>query len=136
MRILIRGAFVLIAIGFIVLHSATLYAQTSKGTITGTVSDPSGAGVPGATVTARDTLGGETRTTTTGGYGDYRISAILPGIYQVKVSAQGFAAVVIDHVEVGASVAKSLDVRLEVSAATQSITVVESAGSTLQTETA
>src|SRR6266403_4556118 len=135
MRILIRGAFVLIAIGFIVLHSATLYAQTSKGTITGTVTDPSGAGVPGATVTARDTLGGETRSTTTGGFGEYRISAILPGIYEVKVTANGFAAVVMDHVEVGASVEKSLDVRLEVSA-TQSITVVESAGSTLQTETA
>jgi hypothetical protein len=117
------------------LNSACLNAQTSKGTITGTVTDPSGAGVPGATVTARDTLGGETRSTTTGGYGEYRISAILPGIYQVKVSAQGFAAVVIDHVEVGASVEKSLDVRLQVSAATQTITV-ESTGTTLQTETA
>jgi len=135
MRILIRGAFVLIAIGFMVLHSATLYAQTSKGTITGTVTDPSGAGVPGATVTARDTLGGETRSTTTGGFGEYRISAILPGIYEVKVSANGFAAVVMDHVEVGASVEKSLDVRLEVSAARQTVTV-ESTGATLQTETA
>ncbi len=137
MQVWIRRVLVLvIALVVLALNSACLTAQTSKGTIAGTVTDPSGAGVPGATVTARDTLGGETRTTTTGGYGDYRISAILPGIYQVKVSAQGFAAVVIDHVEVGASVAKSLDVRLEVSAATQSITVVESAGSTLQTETA
>src|SRR5437879_8724290 len=118
MRTWIRSAFVfVISIGFMVLSSACLNAQTSKGTIAGTVTDPSGAGVPGATVAARDTLGGETRSTTTGGFGEYRISAILPGIYEVKISAQGFAAVVLDHVEVGASVEKSLDVRLEVSAA-------------------
>src|SRR6266403_5288986 len=136
MQVWIRRVLVLvIALVVLALNSACLTAQTSKGTIAGTVTDPSGAGVPGATVTARDTLGGETRTTTTGGFGEYRISAILPGIYEVKVSANGFAAVVMDHVEVGASVEKSLDVRLEVSAATQTVTV-ESTGSTLQTETA
>jgi outer membrane receptor protein involved in Fe transport len=136
MRTWIRNVFFfVVAVGVMALNSASLNAQTSKGTIAGTVTDPSGAGVPGATVTARDTLGGETRTTTTGGFGEYRITAILPGIYQVKVSAQGFAAVVLDHVPVGASVEKSLDVRLEVSAATQTITV-ESTGATLQTETA
>jgi hypothetical protein len=119
----------------VALSSVRLDAQTSKGTIAGTVTDATGAGVPGATVTARDTLGGETRTTTTGGFGEYRITAVLPSIYQVKVSAQGFTSVVLDHVEVGASVEKSLDVRLEVSGTSQTITV-DSAGTTLQTETA
>jgi hypothetical protein len=119
----------------VALSSVRLNAQTSKGTIAGTVTDATGAGVPGATVTARDTLGGETRTTTTGGFGEYRITAVLPSIYQVKVSAQSFTSVVLDHVEVGASVEKSLDVRLEVSATSQTITV-DSAGATLQTETA
>jgi outer membrane receptor protein involved in Fe transport len=59
----------------------------------------------------------------------------LPGVYEVKVTAKGFTELVIDHVVVGASVEKSLDVRLEVSAATQTVTV-EDTGSTLQTETA
>jgi hypothetical protein len=134
MQVWIRRICVL-ALAVVALSPARLNAQTSKGTIAGTVTDATGAGVPGATVTARDTLGGETRTTTTGRFGEYRISAILPSIYQVKISAQGFAAVVLDHVEVGASVEKSLDVRLEVSATAQTITV-ESTGATLQTETA
>lgn len=136
MRLWIRSACLLM-IGFLVLmvNPGTSNAQTSKGTIAGTVIDPTGAGVPGATVTAQNTLGGETRTTTTGGYGEYRISAILPGIYQVKVTANGFAVFVIEHVEVGASVEKSLDVHLEVSAATQTITV-EGSGASLQTESA
>jgi len=46
----------------------------------------------------------------------------LPGIYQVKVTASGFATVVLDNVEVGASVEKSLDVRMEVSSSAQTIT--------------
>lgn len=126
----------LLIIGFLLFSviPGASNAQTSKGTIAGTVTDASGAGVPGATVTAQSAMG-EARTTTTGGYGEYRISAILPGIYQVKVSANGFTTVVLDHVEVGASVEKSLDVRLEVSASTQSITV-EGSGATLQTESA
>jgi outer membrane receptor protein involved in Fe transport len=135
MRSWIRSACILV-VGFAVLslNPIASKAQTSKGTIAGTVTDASGAGVPGATVSAQNTLG-ETRTTTTGGFGEYRITAILPGIYQVKVSASGFAVVVVDNVEVGASVEKSLDIHLEVSAATQTITV-EGSGATLQTESA
>lgn len=122
-------------LGFLVLVPTSLKAQTSKGTIAGTVTDPAGAAVAGATVTAQSTQAGESRTSVTGGYGEYRISAILPGIYQVKVSASGFATVVLDNVEVGASVEKSLDVRLEVSSSSQTITV-EGSGATLQTESA
>lgn len=136
MRFWIRSACTLV-IGFLVftLIPASSIAQTSKGTIVGTVTDPTRAGVPGATVTVQNSSRGETRTTTTGGYGEYRISAILPGIYQVKVTANGFAVFVIDHVDVGASVEKSLDVQLEISAATQTVTV-EGSGATLQTESA
>jgi hypothetical protein len=110
-------------------------AQTSKGTIAGTITDVSGGAVSGATVSAQSTQLGENRSTVSGTYGEYRISAVLPGIYQVKVTANGFATVVLDNVEVGASVEKSLDVRMEVSSSSQTITV-ESSGATLQTESA
>src|SRR5215467_2271740 len=110
-------------------------AQPSKGTIAGTVTDPAGGAISGATVTVQSTQLGENRSVVTGTYGEYRVSAILPGIYQVKVSANGFATTVLDNVEVGASVEKSLDVRMEVSSASQTITV-EGSGATLQTESA
>ncbi len=117
------------------LGAASISAQTSKGTIAGTLTDPAGGAISGATVTAQSTQLGENRSTVSGTYGEYRISAVLPGIYQVKVTADGFATVVLDNVEVGASVEKSLDVRMEVSSSAQTITV-ESSGATLQTESA
>src|SRR5882762_336304 len=117
------------------LGAASISAQTSKGTIAGTLTDPAGGAISGATVTAQSTQLGENRSTVSGTYGEYRISAVLPGIYQVKVTADGFATVILDNVEVGASVEKSLDVRMEVSSSAQTITV-ESSGATLQTESA
>jgi hypothetical protein len=127
----------MLLVGFLVLIGLALpsSAQTSKGTITGTVTDSSGAAVTGATITATSETVGETRTVQSGGYGEYRINAILPGIYKVTVAANGFNSVVFDNVEVGASVDKSLDVRLEVSSTLQTVTI-EGTGATLQTDSA
>ena len=83
----LRFATVLSLIFFaITIFSAAASAQTSKGTLTGTVTDPSGSSVANATVTARGLQNGETRTVTTGNYGEYRITAMLPGTYEVKAS--------------------------------------------------
>ena len=127
--VLLLGFFVLMAL------AASSNAQTSKGTIAGTVTDSTGAAVTGATITAASETVGETRTVQSGGYGEYRINAILPGIYKVTVTANGFNSVVFDKVEVGASIDKSLDVRLEVSSTLQTVTV-EGTGATLQTDSA
>src|ERR1043166_2246521 len=135
MRICFRNTCFLVGLLMFSLVPRFAQAQTSKGTIAGTVTDPSGGAVSGATVTAQSTQLGENRNTVTGTYGEYRISAVLPGIYQVKITANGFATVVLDGVEVGASVEKSLDVRMEVSSSSQTITV-EATGATLQTESA
>jgi Carboxypeptidase regulatory-like domain/TonB-dependent Receptor Plug Domain/TonB dependent receptor len=135
MRTRFRGNCLLIGLLAFALVPTISVGQTSKGTIAGTITDPAGGAISGATVTAQSTQLGENRSTVTGTYGEYRISAVLPGIYQVKVTANGFATVVLDNVEVGASVQKSLDVRMEVSSSAQTITV-ESSGATLQTESA
>src|ERR1043166_325403 len=135
MRTWIRSTCLLMGLLALSVAPNISVAQTSKGTIAGTVTDASGGAVSGATVTAQSTQLGENRSTVTGTYGEYRISAVLPGIYQVKVTANGFATVVLDNVEVGASVEKALDVRMEVSSSAQTITV-ESSGATLQTESA
>jgi len=135
MRTWFRSSCLLLGLMALSLVPKISAAQTSKGTIAGTVTDPAGGAISAATVTVQSTQLGENRTVVTGTYGEYRVSAILPGIYQVKVTANGFATIVMDNVEVGASVEKSLDVRMEVSSASTTVTV-EGSGATLQTESA
>ena len=65
------------------------FAQT-VGTILGTVKDTSGAVVPGANVTVRETQTGISRTLTTGGDGTYRFAALPVGHYDLKVESKGF----------------------------------------------
>jgi hypothetical protein len=68
-----------------------LKAQTIiSGAIAGTVTDASGAAIPGATVKITNTDTGATHTLTTGGAGDYRAALLKPGNYVVLISAQGF----------------------------------------------
>src|SRR5215813_2368667 len=72
------------------LFSTLAVAQTLTGTILGTVKDQSGAVLPGATVTATNTQTGIARNDTTGARGEYRISALGLGDYQVAVTMSGF----------------------------------------------
>ena len=129
------GTVLSFAFSLIIIFSSAASAQTSKGTLTGTVTDPTGASVSNATVTARGLENGETRTVTTGNYGEYRITAILPGLYEVKAESQGFAALVMSNVEVKASVETPLDFQLQVSGAAQSV-MVEASTSAVQSESA
>src|ERR1700693_6132797 len=67
-----------------------LQAQTTiSGDIAGTVTDPSGAAVPGATVTATDTATGAVKVVTTGDAGAYRVSLLQPGPYTLSVADSG-----------------------------------------------
>jgi hypothetical protein len=117
----------------LILTAAMSFGQTSKGTIAGVVTDPSGATIPGATVTAKDNLGADTRTVTTNSAGEYRIEAVNPSTYTVTVTAAGFASNKIENVGVGASVVTSINSQLEVGTVGQSIEVV-AASLTIQTD--
>src|SRR5260370_36487193 len=66
------------------------FAQTETGQITGTILDPSGAGVPNATITAKSTTTGLTRTVNSSGSGTYAVTDLLPGQYDVTANASGF----------------------------------------------
>ncbi len=68
----------------------TSRAQGTTAAITGTVTDPSGAVVPGATVTATNTGTGVSRPVTSDGSGLYRIPELPPGTYTLQVTGQGF----------------------------------------------
>ncbi len=79
----------LLAVAWLVLASVGAYAQTSTGNILGTVTDSSGAVLPGATVTVTGEAG--TRTTVSGADGTYRFLNMDYGEYSVAVTLQGFA---------------------------------------------
>lgn len=105
------------------LMSAWLAAQTTTtGDITGLVTDPSGAVLPGATVSLRSLSTGTTSTATTGSNGTYRFSLLLPGQYSVSVTAKGFQTSTMT-VPVRVGQATTANLSLKVGAATQTVTV-------------
>ena len=67
---------------------------TATGTISGVVTDSSQAVIPGATVTVTNVATGTTRNTTTNQAGEYRFDFMQAGAYTVKITKQGFGAVV------------------------------------------
>ncbi len=71
--------------------SAALYAQDISAKITGTVTDPSGAVVPNATVTATETAQGVEHSTKSNASGVYYLPALQPGNYKLSIQAPGFA---------------------------------------------
>ena len=74
----------------LLLSSVWLFGQAETGTISGTITDKSGAVVPGATVTVTSSNTGFTRSTTTGGSGDYAIPSLKPDTYSITVEQAGF----------------------------------------------
>jgi hypothetical protein len=69
-------------------------AQLDTGTISGTVTDPSGAAVPGAAITIRNVETGITRTSETNAAGRYEAVALPVGTYEVRASLAGFQTLV------------------------------------------
>ncbi len=93
------------------------------GAIHGTVTDPSGAVVPNATVVGMNDATHVAITVHTTGSGFYVLSPLQPGDYTVKVTASGFKAYSQEHVTVNALGTVSLNLKLEVGSATQEVTV-------------
>src|SRR5205814_7101744 len=79
--------------------SSWVFAQKISGTISGTVTDPQGAVVPGASVTITDQATNATRSTKSGSTGSYVFPEVDPGIYTVKVAGAGFREFVEKGVE-------------------------------------
>ena len=110
-------------------------AQVLYGGVVGTVVDANGAVVPGARVTIVNTDTNLTRETTTDGQGAFSFVNVLAGPYDVKVALEGFREAVRSRVPVSVSQISRVDLRLEVGALSESITV-QSAAELLQTDKA
>ncbi len=98
-------------------------AQTSKGIVAGTVRDATGAVIPGATVTVTSQDTSETRTTTTASTGGYRVDAINPGLYSIKVQMAGFNNTEIKDLRVLPSVVTTFDPTMNVGAVGETVSV-------------
>ena len=95
-RIFLRAGCAALLVAALALVAA---AQSNKGTITGTITDPNGAVVKNAKVVATNVANGETREASTGDDGTYAIPALEPGNYRVTVDASGFSQSVIEEVK-------------------------------------
>lgn len=111
---------------------SSLLAQSSKGTITGLVSDTSGAAVPGTTVVLNDNQRNLSRSATSNDSGIYRFDAVDPGVYSVEFKKQGFQTYTVRALDVAASQVAGVDARLEVG---QQATVVEVSAEALALQT-
>jgi Carboxypeptidase regulatory-like domain len=117
----------------LLLLSSALVAQKVSGSVSGTVSDPQGAVIPGATVTLVDQSTGAIRTTKTNSAGTYSFPDVDSGNYTLKVSNQGFHEFIAKNVEVHVSSNSTQNAQLTVGAEGQSVEVT-AAGVQLNTE--
>jgi hypothetical protein len=115
-----RGALAILAAS---LFCTAAVAQTNKGGIAGTVSDRSGAVVPGATVTVTSIGTGETVRLTTSEKGSYSAPQLDPVEYRVTVEMSGFRKAVVPRVKVDTATTMTVNVRLDLGDLTSEVTV-------------
>jgi carboxypeptidase family protein len=109
------------------LSAVSLHGQVLYGSLTGTVTDASGAIVNGAKVTALETRTGVSQTAATDSSGIYRFTNLLPGNYKLTINAPGFATQVTNNVLVRVNEVARVDAGLKVASATQEVTVTTEA---------
>ena len=136
---ILRPARLLLVIGLAILAVALLapaaFAQVLNGTLSGTVTDPSGAVVPGASVTATDPATNQTYRANTDQSGNYALPNLPNSTYKVTVEHPGFTKVTISGVVVSVSQTTPLPIKLEVAGAATEVLVAETQAA-VQTESA
>ena len=100
-----------------------LAAQGTAATVSGFVTDASGAKVPGASVTLTNTATGITATATTNDSGLYRIGGLIPGTYREQITLQGFKTAVKEGIDVQLEANIELDYALDVGSTSETVTV-------------
>jgi hypothetical protein len=101
-------------------------AQTAAtGAVKGIVTDPSGSVISGASIRVTSVATGQPRTAISQGNGTYLIPYLEPGTYKLEISATGFRSVVVEKVEVHVTETVPLDMRLQVGATSEKVTVLD-----------
>src|SRR5215210_4860834 len=124
-----------VAVATLALASIAI-GQEFRASLTGHVTDPTGAVVNGATVRVKNTQTGQETTATTTEDGDYMVPSLLPGTYTVTVEAQGFKSAVSENLELHVNDKATLDVTLEVGQVGDVVTVNAEDAALLERDTA
>lgn len=111
-----------LVIAFLVAAAAG-YAQTTTGSIFGTVTDPSGAVIPGVTVTATNVQNGLAQTATSNATGNYIFPVVDPGVYTVRAVMSGFQQVSQSDVRVSATQNVHVNFSLQTGSSSQTVHV-------------
>lgn len=114
---------ILIPFACVSLICGMVYAQSDRGTITGTVADPAGALVPGAEIQAKNAQTGALYKTVSTSTGNYTLSQLPAGSYQITVTAPGFKQYVRTGITVQVAATLRIDIPLEVGSITETVTV-------------
>jgi hypothetical protein len=121
-----------LSLAVVCLTAVSAFAQSNQGTITGTISDPAAAVVPGAQIEVKNTATGVVYRGGTSATGNYVLS-VPAGTYQVSVTAPGFKNFIESNVQVIVATDTRKDVTLELGSATETISV-EATAPLLKTE--
>ena len=124
-RAFTTGSICFCACLLIILNGILAFGQAGRGSISGTVTDPNGAVVPGAQVVLLNPATGVTQHTVTSGAGLYTFISLQPGVYHVTASQAGFKSVVQDKVEVTLDQVTQVNITLQVGAVSETVTVSE-----------
>ncbi len=107
---------------FTLVAGATAWGQATA-SLNGTVTDPTGAVIPGASVALTNQATGASRSTVTADNGGYIFTEVPPGLYTVKVSLPGFKTAVRENIALRVATPTTLDIQLEVGEITETVTV-------------
>jgi hypothetical protein len=110
------------------------FGQGLTGSIAGTVTDPSGAPITGATVTIRQLNTAAVHTIMTSDVGSYRVTQLVPGVYSVKVDKEGFKVFEQSDITLAIDQVSQIDARLDIGSDLQTVNVT-SESPIIQTET-
>src|SRR5579871_2919067 len=105
------------------LGSNSAHAQKITGTLSGTVTDASGAAVPGALITVTNTATSQTFNATTDSHGNYTLAELPDSVYDVKVSATNFKEFRAQGAVVHVATTTTVDAQLQLGSVTETITV-------------
>ncbi len=121
-------------LALVVLLSLTAFGQVTT-SLSGTVSDPTGAVVSGATVIVKHAETGIEYRATSSGSGLFTVPSLSAGTYTLKVNAQGFKQAEVRDININAGVPATVNLSLEIGAASESV-VVQGGAEILQTQSA
>jgi Carboxypeptidase regulatory-like domain len=118
----VGAVLLLMCLGF-----PSVQAQVTTSSILGSVTDTSGAAIPGAKVMVKDVDRNLTKTAVSNGQGAYRIDFLLTGNYRLSVSAAGFKTYIQNGISLSAGVPATVNAQLSPGAVTETVTVTSEA---------